>query len=122
MNIFKYDEALCYVTQHLSDPALLGALAEEAAELAAAALKLQRVIMNESPTPVTLGEAQEALIEEIGDTLCCVDAISFPLLLCYSSDIRPKAVEKALRWADRIFDSLNPEEQAEAEEGDNGEV
>lgn len=120
MNINKYDEALCYVTQHLSDPALLGALAEEAAELAAAALKYQRILMDESPTPVSRADAVEALIEEIGDTLCCVDAISFPLLLCYSSDIRPKAEEKALRWADRIYEKLHPEDTAKAGEDADG--
>lgn len=102
MNIFKYDEALCYVTQHLSEPALLGALAEEAAELAAAALKYQRILMDESPTPVNRADAIEALIEEIGDVMCCVDAVSFPLLLSYGGEIRPRAEAKAVRWADRI--------------------
>lgn len=46
---------------------LLLGLAEEAAELAQAALKLHRVLDGKNPTPVPLADAIKALHEEIAD-------------------------------------------------------
>lgn len=48
-------------------PATYEQLAEEAAELAQASLKLARVLRKENPTPVTLGEAMDHVIEEYSD-------------------------------------------------------
>ena len=42
-------------------------LAEEAAELAQAALKVCRTLSDENPTPVSHEEAREKLLEEIAD-------------------------------------------------------
>ena len=44
-------------------------IAEEAAELAKAALKLRRAITQTNPTPVTVDEAVENIIEEYADTI-----------------------------------------------------
>lgn len=52
----------------------LALLAEEAAELAHAALKLRRTLEPEAaPTPVTVAAAEAALAEEIADVLLCID-------------------------------------------------
>ena len=65
--------------EKIGKPAMLEQMAEEAAELSQAALKLVRVIRNENPTPVTQGEAQKCLIEEWTDVYQC--AIELNLLV-----------------------------------------
>lgn len=48
-------------------PALLEQLAEEAVELAKAALKMSRLLRGENPTPKTKKKCIEDLMEEIAD-------------------------------------------------------
>lgn len=55
----------------LPDAEILAQLAEEASELAQAALKLRRAITGLNPTPVTAKEAEAAVIEEVSDVLLC---------------------------------------------------
>lgn len=59
----------------LSREELLAQLAEEAAELAHAALKLRRVYDGKNPTPVTKETAAEDLLEEIADVELCFLAL-----------------------------------------------
>ena len=66
-----------YIQFALSTSEQLCQLAEEAAELAQAALKYRRTLTGDNPTPVTQTEAAEALIEEMADVLgaaevCCI--------------------------------------------------
>ena len=56
-----------YIQTKLSTEELLAQLAEEATELAHAALKLRRVYDGSNPTPVPRGEAIGSLHEEIAD-------------------------------------------------------
>ena len=58
-----------YISANLSDEDILCQIAEEAAELAKAALKLRRAMTQTNPTPVTVGEAVDDLFEEYGDTV-----------------------------------------------------
>ena len=51
----------------LGEPELLCQLAEEASELAQAALKLRRVLEGKNPTPLTEQECRENLKEEVAD-------------------------------------------------------
>ena len=55
----------------LGEPEVLAQLAEEAAELAQAALKLRRVLDGRNPTPVTGQEARRNLMEEYTDVVHC---------------------------------------------------
>lgn len=57
--------------EKIGTPAMLEQMAEEAAELAQAALKLARVLRAENPTPVTLEEAKMNLTEEFTDVQHC---------------------------------------------------
>ena len=52
------------IIETLPETERLAQLAEEAAELAQAALKLRRAIDGTNPTPKTIAEARENLIEE----------------------------------------------------------
>ena len=57
--------------EKIGTPAMLEQMAEEAAELAQAALKLARVLRAENPTPVTLEEANMNLTAEFTDVQHC---------------------------------------------------
>lgn len=50
---------------------VLAQLAEEAAEVAQAALKLRRVLDGKNPTPVTECDALDNLVEELADVALC---------------------------------------------------
>ena len=56
--------------EKIGKPAMLEQLAEEAAELSQAALKLARVLRCENPTPTTKEEAEKDLIAEFTDVQC----------------------------------------------------
>ena len=58
-----------YIAENLSDEDILCQIAEEAAELAQAALKLRRAITQTNPTPVSDEEAVDSMIEEYADTI-----------------------------------------------------
>lgn len=58
---------------YIGTPAMLEQMAEEAAELAKAALKLARIERGENPTPVTREEAIRSLIEEYTDVIQCAE-------------------------------------------------
>ena len=80
---------------------LLAQLAEEASELAQAALKVRRTIVKDNPTPVTRRQAEDALLEEIADVKLC-------LHVCGYERVRDKITvnriisEKANRWLTRL--------------------
>lgn len=87
-----------YVCNHIPPTEVLALIAEEAAELIHAALKLRRVLDGTNPTPVTAVDARDALVEEIADVL---------ILICpddkeLSAEIRDIQDRKLRRWADRI--------------------
>ena len=78
--------------------AMLEQLAEEAAELAQAALKEARILRGNNPTPVTLEEAEEHLVEEYTDICHCAMELDVPVDWA-------QIEEKRERWKDRIFSS-----------------
>lgn len=59
------------ITDILGEAEVLAQLAEEAAELAQAALKLRRVLDGRNLTPVTEQEARQNLMEEYTDVVHC---------------------------------------------------
>lgn len=87
---------------------VLAQLAEEATELAQAALKYRRVITGINPTPVSKEEALEHLREEIADVdLCLVIAGD----LCEEADNELFRMEaKQARWIERLQAAQPPAE------------
>ena len=61
-----------YIRDQIPEEELLVQLAEEASELAQAALKFHRVLDGRNPTPVRLSEAFANLQEEVADVLLCL--------------------------------------------------
>lgn len=94
-----YAVNICAVRERLTDAEILAQLAEEASELAQAALKYRRCLDGTNPTPITNKEAHDRLCEELADVLVCVDALD--------GDPNCRAVKKcrenkAFRWANRL--------------------
>jgi NTP pyrophosphatase (non-canonical NTP hydrolase) len=83
------------MVEYIGKAAMLEQLAEEAAELAQAALKLARIERGENPTPVTKREAKAHLIEEFTDVETCARE------LCLRADPEIEAAKRQ-RFYDRI--------------------
>lgn len=89
------------IREMLDKTEILAQLAEEAAELAQAALKLRRAIDGKNPTPKSIAECEVALDEEIADVELCL------CLLGFASDehINTQSLimfHKEVRWLSRI--------------------
>lgn len=80
---------------------LLAQLAEEATELAHAALKLRRVCDGTNPTPVTEKQAVENLLEEIADVELCLIVLEYSDIIP-TDDIEQIVEAKRKRWARRL--------------------
>lgn len=84
-----------YIRWKVPTTEILAQLAEEAAELSQAALKLRRVIDKTNPTPVGRAEAWANIREEVSDVAVCL------LLLELDSDYTVMDA-KLRRWAGRL--------------------
>lgn len=91
------------VREHLDQDELLAQLAEEATELAQAALKLRRAYSGINPTPVTRRAAYNALLEELADVYVCIHAMRLDDCETLSM-VQRVANEKMDRWAARLED------------------
>ena len=94
----------------LPETEILAQMAEEAAELAKAALKLRRAKDGVNPTPVDVKIAEANLIEEYADVAVCVNAL-------FTDEMYDRAVEVACqkqdRWLKRLQERKNSNEKAE---------
>ena len=96
------EDAQVYVMNHLDDRTKLEQLAEEAAELSQAALKLIRATgLSNNPTTITREEALQNMHEEIIDVLMCVRAYNC-LLECVDFADAAENSDKWIRWAERL--------------------
>lgn len=93
-----------YIAANLSDEDILCQIAEEAAELSKAALKLRRALTRTNPTPVSVSEAQNNLIEEYGDVLGAflVLASKYDSVNYINTAVNVNIDTKYQRWAERI--------------------
>ena len=93
-----------YIAENLPEEDILCQIAEEAAELAQAALKLRRAITQTNPTPVTVEQAADNLVEEYGDTVVAMTAyfMKHGMIDRKVRDILEQINPKYSRWAQRI--------------------
>lgn len=89
---------ILFVREHLSPADRYGQVAEEAVELAHAAMKMQRILTGTNPTPVTEKEALGKVMEEICDLYNALEVLKLDVSLKYDG-IRKK---KMARWVERI--------------------
>ena len=87
------------IIDKVGESAILEQLAEECAELAKAALKLSRVMRKENPTPVTVNDAFDNLVEEIGDVRLLLRVTDF---MCDGIPTQDMEEYKLQRWEHRI--------------------
>jgi NTP pyrophosphatase (non-canonical NTP hydrolase) len=85
------------ITERIPVTELLAGLAEEASELAQAALKLRRCYDGTNPTPADPDLQYEALLEEIGDVELYLDQMSINRLV-----INDYKAAKLERWKNRL--------------------
>lgn len=83
------------VLDYIDGKEILIQMGEEGSELSKAALKLYRAIDMKNPTPVSINEAYDNLVEEFGDVLNC--------LYAYFDDNEDSVCKFVLR-ADKIAD------------------
>lgn len=95
-------EAIEKIHSKTKEESNLELLAEEAVELAHAALKKARILRGENPTPMTLADVDSNLEEEYSDVLL-VSRIVFDLEnQKMMQRISENQAKKLLRWIDRI--------------------
>lgn len=94
------------VKDYLTQAELLCQLAEEAAELAQAALKERRALTNDNPTPVSYADARSNLIEEIADVFVCLSEL---LEIRDWEEVANIREQKENRWLRRLEGSKNNE-------------
>lgn len=87
------------ITERLPQTELLAQLAEEATELAHAALKLRRAYDGTNPTPVSRGDALGAVKEEIADVWLVLELLDLDQYDVYCNRIKR---EKLDRWVRRL--------------------
>lgn len=92
-------DKLQYIRDNVSCADQIGQLAEEAVELAHAALKLERVVRGTNPTPVTQIEATVKLCEEVADVLNALEVLK---IWPGTESINGIREEKLDRWVERI--------------------
>lgn len=89
---------ILFVREQLSPGDQFAQVAEEAVELAHAAMKMQRILTGTNPTPVTEKEAMGKVMEEICDLYNALEVLKLDVSLKYDG-IRKK---KMARWVERI--------------------
>jgi NTP pyrophosphatase (non-canonical NTP hydrolase) len=89
------------VSKYLDTAEVLAQLAEEAAELSQAALKLRRAITGTNPTPRSVQECEQGLLEEIADVNTCLTVLDLKMDRDWES-IWALVSKKMARWAKRL--------------------
>lgn len=88
------------VSDILPKTEILAQLAEEASELAQAALKLRRALDGTNPTPKSAKECRKAFEEEYADVVNCI--IALDLDDAAFDRMRKMQHEKEIRWLSRL--------------------
>ena len=99
MTEITFDQAVEMILEKVSPGDLLCQLAEEASELAQAALKLRRAIEPGNPTPITKEEAEGALLEEFADVILSCQLLG---LTEQVETVEFIHINKMERWIDRL--------------------
>lgn len=90
-----------FIRMTLPPEEILCQLAEEAAELSQAALKLRRSINGVNPTPKPVEECWKDFLEEVADVCICLDMLGV-LDEPANSEIETIVKSKLTRWAGRL--------------------
>lgn len=100
------------ISDYLTPAEILAQMAEEAAELAQAALKLRRAMDNTNPTPKSIGECGNNLIEEYADVLVCLRVFSQSVRIDWNAlkdELKDIGEAKYARWLTRLQEAHHDE-------------
>lgn len=95
VNLAEWRGCISVVENTVPGVALYEQLAEEAAELAQAALKVARIGRGDSPTPMTLVEAMEHFREELADLAVVCEVLA-------AEPDKAIMMAKLRRWKERV--------------------
>lgn len=98
------------VSDILPKTEILAQLAEEASELAQAALKLRRALDGTNPTPKSVEECKKAFEEEYADVMVCMVVLGASNERKAHERIEIIASEKYYRWLHRLQDKEQSDE------------
>lgn len=90
------------IVEHIGVPALLEQLAEECCELAQASLKMARKLRDENPTPKSIEDIRDNLIEEIADVDVCLDRLEDETDIVDRLELATIEIDKKKRWQERL--------------------
>ena len=99
------------IVDHIGVPALLEQTAEECCELAQACLKMARKLRDENPTPKSIEDIRDNLVEEMADVWLCLDIIMDGSEITDRVDVLDAGIGKQIRWEKRLGLSLDLEEE-----------
>ena len=89
------------IVDHIGVPALLEQTAEECCELAQACLKMARKLRDENPTPKSIEDIRDNLVEEMADVeLCFIELDKAEIVKC--EEIEEIFNYKKKRWYERL--------------------
>lgn len=94
------------VSDILPKTEILAQLAEEASELAQAALKLRRALDGTNPTPKSAEECRKAFEEEYADVVNCIIALDYMDDAAFER-MQKMQHEKEIRWLSRLEEKEN---------------
>ena len=92
------EEKVGYISDHIDDDEILAQVAEEAAELAQAALKLRRSLTGKNPTPKSVDACEDEMLEELEDTYTVVNIFYRAEGVRYTD----RQITKIDRWYNRL--------------------
>ena len=90
------------IVEHIGVPALLEQLAEGCCELAQASLKMARKLRDENPTPKSIEDIRDNLIEEIADVDVCLDRLEDETDIVDRLELTTIEIDKKKRWQERL--------------------
>lgn len=90
------------IVEHIGVPALLEQLAEECCELAQASLKMARKLRDENPTPKSIEDIRDNLVEEIADVDVCLDRLEDETDIVDRLELTTIEIDKKKRWKERL--------------------
>lgn len=99
VNDIQTELTVNYIRCAMPETELLAGLAEEASELAQAALKLRRAMDGTNPTPITAREAVKSLSEEAADVKLYLDVLRMNW-----ENINEIEAFKMERWKSRLME------------------
>ena len=95
------------IVEKIGVPALLEQTAEECCELAQACLKMTRKLRDENPTPKSIEDIRDNLVEEMADVALCITLIEEYTDITNIAEVMTNEMKKLNRWHERLDAHIN---------------